>query len=266
MRMGGLHQVTELPSLVRRNISLPINHALIRSRKSDRYIAAFPRSGSTWLRTVLSGIMDPEKGFEPAVFNQRIPSVGAQYLSLIASLPDPRLIFTHSVFRRSVHRAVYLVRDGRDSVVSFYHMETTRAGVKLEFPEWFDLYCMRRFGPRWDNNVESWLTRGKDFLGDNLLFVKFEEIKKNPLPHLLKITSFLNMEADDAAISRALEAASIDNAREREKREKRNLSDPNASFYRGGKTGQWQEQLNGALYDRFLKLSSRALSLAGYSV
>jgi len=262
--MSGLRQLAELPWLVRRNISLPINHAVIRKRKSDQYIVAFPRSGSTWLRTVLSGIMDPEKGFDPAVFNRTIPSVGAQYLSLISSMPDPRLIFSHTVFRPSLRRVVYLVRDGRDSIVSFYHLETTRAGVKLPFPEWFNLYCMRRFGPRWDNNVESWLTRGKEHLVDNILIAKFEDIKENPLPNIQKITSFLNIPADEAAISRALELASIDNAREREKLEKRKLSDPNASFYRGGKTGQWQELLNGDLYDRFLKLSRRALHLAGY--
>lgn len=263
--MSGFRQLSELPSLVRRNISLPINHALIRKRKSDQYIAAFPRSGSTWLRTVLAGIIDPERGFEPEVFNRLIPSVGAQYLSRITSLPDPRLIFSHTVFRPSLRRVVYLVRDGRDSVVSYYHMETTRKGVKLPFPEWFDLYCVRRFGPRWDNNVESWLTRGKEHLGSNLLFVKFEEIKKDPLPHIQKISSFLNIPADDAAISHALEAASIDSARERERREKGKISDPNASFYRGGKTGQWQEYLNGAIYARFMQYSRRALSLAGYS-
>lgn len=263
--MSGLRQLTELPSLVRRNISLPINHALIKERRSDQYIAAYPRSGSTWLRTVLAALMDPEKGFEPDVFNQIIPSVGAQYLSRISSLPDPRLIFSHTVFRPSLRRVVYLVRDGRDSVVSFYHMETTREGVKLPFADWFDLYCARRFGPRWDNNVESWLTRGKEHLGNNMLFVKFEEMKRNPVPHIQKISSFLNIPADDAAISHALEASSIDSAREREKRERGRIGDPNASFYRGGKTGQWREYLNGDIYARFLNLSRRAMSLAGYS-
>lgn len=262
--MSGIRQLTELPRRIRPNISLPINHALIRKRKSDQYIAAFPRSGSTWLRTVLAAIMDPEKGFEPAIFNQMIPSVGAKYLSLIEALPDPRIIFSHTVFRPSIRKAVYLVRDGRDSIVSLYHLKTTRHGVEISFAEWFDLYCNRQFGPRWDNNVESWLTRGKQQLGENLLVVRFEELKKDPLPQMQKITSFLNMSADQATITRALDAASIENAREREKREKRDISNPNASFYRGGKTGQWQEVLNGELYARFLKLSRRALSLAGY--
>jgi hypothetical protein len=262
--MGGFRQLTELPWLVRRNISLPINHALIRKRESDQYIVAFPRSGSTWLRTVLAALIDREKGFEPAVFNRLIPSVGVYNLSLIGSLPDPRLIFSHTVFRHSLRRVVYLVRDGRDSIVSFYHMETTRSGISLSFPEWFNLYCLRRFGPRWDNNVESWLTHGRDYLRDNMLFVKFEELKKDPVSQIQKITSFLNMPSDEQAISRALDAASIENAREREKLEDRKFTDPNASFYRGGKTGQWRDYLDDAIYARFLRLSRRALQLAGY--
>jgi hypothetical protein len=258
-------RLVELPWAVRRNVSFTFNHGLIRQHSSDQYIAAFPRSGSTWLRTILCGIIDPEKGFEPDVFNRLIPSVGIINLPLIWKLPDPRIMFTHAPFRRGLRRVVYVVRDGRDSLVSFYHKEFTREGVAITFPEFFSLYNMRRFGPRWHDNVESWLTQGKEYLGDNLLIAKFEDLKKTPVPLIREIAKFLDIRADESAISHALEAASLENAREREKRENRRLDNPNASFYRGGKTGQWQEYMDDAIYAKFMKMSERAFSLAGYS-
>lgn len=60
---------------LRNKISLPIGHASIGKRDDDQYLASFPRSGSTWLRTMLVDIMDPEAKSNPDVFNARIPGV-----------------------------------------------------------------------------------------------------------------------------------------------------------------------------------------------
>lgn len=258
-------RLLEIPSAIRRNISMPIDHALVGHRPSDQYILAFPRSGSTWLRTMVATILDPEKGFEPAVFNEIIPGVSLSSLRRVRALADPRLIFSHSTFRRSVARAVYVVRDGRDAIVSLYHYATIRAGQEMAFPEWFDLYSARHFGPRWDNHVESWLVRGKEHLGKELLIVRFEELKKEPVAGLEKIAGFLGLPHGQEMVSHAVDMARTEKAREREKKERGEIADPNASFYRGGKTGQWQEYLTGPIYDRFMEMSATALRLAGYS-
>lgn len=249
----------------RRNMSLTVIHGLTGKRISDQYIVAYPRSGSTWLRTILGTLIAPENGFEPDVFNALIPSVGLRCLGVIRSLPDPRLMMSHTTYRRGLRRVVYEVRDGRDSVVSLYHHSTTRAGRQLSFPEWFDLYCKRQFGACWHENVEGWLTKGREQLGNNMLVVKFEEVKRAPLPQIQTIASFLGIRADEQSIGRAIEMAGVDKAREREKRQFGKLDNPDASFYRGGKTGQWQEYLNGAIYQKFLDLSGAALKLAGYA-
>jgi estrone sulfotransferase len=263
------NQSTERPmeylQKARRNVSLAVNHALIAKHSTDQYIVAFPRSGSTWLRTILGGLIEPENGFEPAVFNVLIPSVGLGRMKLVWALQDPRIIMSHTTFRPRLRRVVYMVRDGRDAVVSFYHLGTTRQGRKMPFPEWFEGYCNRQYGPRWDENVTGWLTKGRQHLGDNLLLVKFEDLKKAPMPFIEKIAKYLGIPADEQSMSRAIEMAGLDKAREREKLEKGKISDPNASFYRGGKTGQWQEYLSGPLYQRFMELSGSALKLAGYS-
>jgi hypothetical protein len=263
--MDPLRRLIDIPTAIRRNISMPIDHALVGRRPGDQYIAAYPRSGSTWLRTMLCTLLDPEKGFEPAVFNERIPGVDFRNLRKVWALQDPRLMFSHSMFRPSLGKTVYVVRDGRDSLVSLYHMYTNRERREMPFPAWFDHYCRRGFGPRWDNHVESWLIRGQQRLGDKLLVVRFEDLKQEPVAGLQKIAEFLGLRTDLESISWAVDMARTEKARERERAELGRIDDPNASFYRGGKTGQWKEYMDDAIYSRFMKLSARAMQLAGYS-
>jgi hypothetical protein len=208
--------------------------------------------------------MDPDKGYEPEVFNQILPGVSGRRLPLIWRLEDPRIIHSHTTFRKGLPRAVYMIRDGRDAVVSFYHYTVTREGHKIPFPDWFELYSRRWYGARWHDHIESWLNDGSKNLLDNLLVVKFEEMKENPVTCVQLITKHLGLTTDNEVISNAIEMASLGRARERERREFGDIQNPNKSFYRGGKTGQWSNYLKGNIYERFMDMSDQALRLANY--
>lgn len=258
------HLFLDLPNVLRRNFSLTIAHALVRNRKTDRYIVSYPRSGSTWLRTILGAIMNPETGFEPDTFNRILPGVSGTRLPLIWALPDPRIIHSHTTFRTGISKAVFVVRDGRDAIVSYYHFTTTRIGIKVSFGKWFELYCRRWYGPRWHDNVEGWLSIGSKQLEDNLMVVKFEDLKADPLGRVQSVADFLGLPSQRDLVGHAIEMASIEQAKKREARELGNLQNNNQSFYRGGKSGQYHDYLQGKIYDRFMRMSTRAMSLAGY--
>lgn len=212
----------------------------------------------------MAGLMDPDAGYEPEVFNRILPGVSGRRLPLVWSLPHPRTIHSHTTFRSGIPKAVYVVRDGRDAVVSFFHYSTTRNGVQMPFNEWFDLYSSRWYGPRWHDHVESWLTRGRQQLGENLMVVKFEELKDRPLDQVQHVADFLDLPSSQEAIAHALEMASIEKAREREARVLGKLENTNQSFYRGGRTGQYGDYLQGNRYERFMNMSATAMSLAAY--
>ena len=263
--MRALNLVRDLPNALRRNYSLPLAHALVRTHATDRYIVSFPRSGSTWLRTILAGIIDPHAGYEPEVFNRILPGVSGRRLPLVWSLQDPRIIHSHTTYRASIPKAVYMVRDGRDSLISFFHYSTARNGIDMSFAEWFDLYCRRWYGPRWHDHVESWLAKGKEELGTSLMVLKFEDLKTDPIGCVGQAADFLGLGAPSLpAIHHAVQMASLDQARKREARVFGNLQNGNQSFYRGGRTGQFQDFLQGDMYDRFMRISGCALTLAGY--
>jgi hypothetical protein len=262
--MRTLNRILDLPNVLRRNCSLTVAHAFVRTHATDRYIVSFPRSGSTWLRTILAGLIDPVAGHEPEVFNRILPGVSGRRLPLIWSLADPRIIHSHTTFRSSIPKAVYVVRDGRDAIVSYYHYLTTRNGVEMPFEDWFDLYTRRWYGPRWHDHVESWLTKGKQKLGAALMVPKLEDLKTDPVRHVGRVADFLGLNPNHSAIHHAVEKASLDQARKREAKVFGNLPNENQSSYPGGRTGQYQDYLQGDMYDRFMRISECALTLAGY--
>lgn len=251
---------------VRNNLSLPIGHALIGDRLGDRFLASYPRSGSTWLRTMLVNILVPGANSNPDVFNAVIPGVSITQILGIRRLSSPRLIHSHTFYRPVIKRVVYTVRDGRDVLISFYHYLVTRRGLSMSFEEWFRSYETGVYGHRWDTNVQSWMEEGKSTLGDNMLIIHFEKMKAEPIEVLKKVCSHLGIIVNDNVIETAIEQASIDNARkiERSRADTPN-SAGNTSFYRGGNTGQWEDYFNMEIEQRFWKLSSYAMKLAGYS-
>lgn len=253
-------------TIVRNRFSLPLAHYLINAEESDRFLVSYPRSGSTWLRAILCNILMPEANGDPEIFNRVIPGVSLRRLPLIYKSSRPRLIQTHTWFRSDIPKAVYLLRDGRDVLVSSYHYQVTRQGLgdSISFSTWFEHYLKGYYGQRWDHNVESWLITGVDQMADNLIVIKFEELRSNTQESIRSIARFLNVSGDEKRIAEAINGASIKKARQWERKYLGEIRNPNASFYRGGRIGQYTEYFSDEMMDRFLRVSYRAMRLGGY--
>ena len=228
------------------------------------YIAAFPRSGSTWLRTILVNILEPEAHGNPDVFNARIPAVSIRNASIINRLNSPRLIMTHSCWRPSIEKVVYLVRDGRDAFISSYHYHVTREGQAMPLEDYYQLYRREIYGRTWQQHTESFLLSGHQVLGSNLLKLRFDELKLDTLNCIKMVCAFLDIDADDDSIEHAVEYASLENAKKIEIQRQGEFADQNASFYRSGSTAQWQQPEYADVMRDFECDSLSALKLAKF--
>lgn len=250
---------------VKRKVARQIAWLAIGNRQDDRYIAAYPRSGSTWTRTVLVNLMKPaEAAQDPHLFNDVIPGVTLETVSKVRALSSPRLMSSHTKYRRKIRKAIYLLRDGRDVLVSYYHYLVTRRGGKQSFEEFFESYCQHKYGQRWDENVESWLRIGKAELGERCMIVQFESLKADTETQFSRMAEFLHIPAPLDQLERAIEAASLERRREIEQQLNPEVDDSDACFYRQGTTGQWEDYMTPSIEGRFLELSSTALKLGGY--
>jgi len=96
------------------------------------------------------------------------------------------------------------------------------------------------------------------------MVVRFEDLKVNTETIMEQIIQFLEINISLTSIRGAIEASQPEQMRKVEKERLGELSDPNQSFYRGGKTGGWKEYFLPEIEERFFELSSNAMQLAGY--
>lgn len=146
-------------------------------------------------------------------------------------------------------RFIHVLRDGRDVWVS------TRAAKRSWAREWRG---RRRFtlpgtAHLWQRAVLQ-VADDRQALGDRLLEMRFEEIKRDPLSEIRRIFEFCRIPCDDDALKRIHEETDFD---------RRHRPDE-AAFLRGGRVGDWRTHLN--LIDGliFNTVAGRALVAAGY--
>jgi hypothetical protein len=214
---------------------------------------------------MLVNILDPNSKSDPAVFNRVIPGCTLTRLWHLYRAPTPRILSTHSTYRNNIKRAVYIIRNGQDSMLSLFRYTTIRVGLDMEFNKWFVLYMKGFYGPRWDQHVTSWFYKGHSKLGKNMLIVRYEDCCANPHYVLNKVCDFLGVVYTPSDLHRAVELSSIDNMRKWERKYVGEIKDENASFYRGKKINdEWNNLLTEEQRNKCLSVFSEALRLGGY--
>jgi hypothetical protein len=204
--------------------------------KDISYIAAFPKSGITYLNFMLfhvlfdrpqdARLIDSDYIFDMHESLARVPQAGA----------EPRYVKTHFSFgpkiplRERAARAVYLMRDPIDVMMSLWDFKhlTGEDGLLDATPAqreaYFQRFCQHwlstggliyPWAGSWSANVASWL----DQTDLPLLVVRYEQLKAMPFEELRRVVNFLGREASDQRIAAAVEAGRPDNMRKIEAQE-----------------------------------------------
>jgi len=150
----------------------------------DVLFASFERSGNTWLRFVLMEILTTgDAGFLNV--NQVLPEMGT-HREMKPVLPNGgRLIKTHEQYRSEYKRAIYLMRDLRDVMLSNWARDKEMGfSAYFDHGKGMDGYVesflrgkVTRFGS-WQSHVDSWLNCPLAKNG-NLLVVRYEDLRRD---------------------------------------------------------------------------------------
>jgi estrone sulfotransferase len=147
---------------------------------TDVFLASYPRSGNTMLRFMLGEALSGV----PSNFDQIqriVPEIGVHGEAYPLVPGGGRLIKTHELYQSKYRRAIYIVRDVRDVMLSSFareialdvlHIRTLDAYVRP-----FMRGKMTRFGS-WQKHVDGWMNSPLAKSGD-LLVVRFEEMRKD---------------------------------------------------------------------------------------
>jgi hypothetical protein len=260
-----------LPVGVRRMIR-PVT-ARIRSigvGPEDVLISSYPRSGSTWLRFLLTELLTREPAEWGAV-NRTIPDLG-KHLDGPGLLADGgRLIKTHDRYAGRSRRVVYLVRDVRAVTLSEYRWILRGGGDPTLDEHIRDTLAaktpMSLFGS-WSEHVIHWLGTEHARRGD-LHLVRFEDLRRDPLGGLRDVLRFLGSDRTQAEIAAAVENNSVRRMQDKEDRAARADVAPGDERFRwvgeGSATG-WRSALTLDQISLLESKTANVLTQLGYPV
>jgi hypothetical protein len=192
-------------------------------RDSAIVVVSFPKSGRTWMRALLSYLLQDALGLQTdkLLGNRNYNKLDAR---------APVVFFTHDNYPRRVYgdaslnalygarKVVLLVRDPRDVEVStFFHVSHRLDPVKKKVYELeasgreedcYD-FLMERFAG--ERNALSFLNQwaGIAAAQGNVVVVRYEDLKADTEGELRRVCDFIGFEAGDASLRAAAERASF---------------------------------------------------------
>ncbi|CAN6240225.1 unnamed protein product [Urochloa humidicola] len=252
--------------------------ACFTARPTDIIVATLPKSGTTWIKSLLyatvhrrehpadaadhplisSGPHGCIKFFEYQLYTRnKVPDLD--------KLPDPRLFATHLPFvslprtiAASGCKIVYVCRDPKDHLISQWdfvnkfmvmnQLEPVSVETAVE------LFCsgLSPFGPYWDHVLGYW--RAHLARPQQVLFFRYEEMQKDPAAHVRRLAEFVGQpfdagEEEDGVVDAIVRLCSFEHMSGLEvtKSGKTDLvigTVENSSFFRRGVVGDWANHLS----------------------
>ena len=257
-------------------------HASLRPR--DVFIVTYPKSGTHWLRFFLAAVLiqkAPETKSMPLTWdslNRCVPNVHDWYamdrpLSEYADRPDPRIFAMHIPCDPALPKVVYVVRDPRDVMVSFYHHHRrTDPSFRMTLEEFIlrnDTWC-----GDWGEHVAGWLAHARS---RRVLVLRYEDLysdlylTRNGYPEFRKILDFCGLRVNDEELRQALEISTFENMARLEaaacgngSRKGTGEGNSRIPIVRRGKVGGWREELSPDLVNILNQRYAELLRILGY--
>lgn len=255
--------------------------------KPNIVLASFPRSGNTFLRNVLYQVYGIYSWNNIEVYNKNFKkfnnlSKRKQNKGTLKEKDEENLLELSSKFNHHVlkthelpalafkdvakdSRIIYLVRDGRDALVSMAHHRKDIVEPGTDFTENLKAAIIAQFGSYfggWSVNVQEW-TKIADVV------IRFEDFIKDPLKYTESFRSFIDLPAPEMDKVPTFESQKNGgahfggNARKKISVEERN--EFNQKFFRKGKVGGWKDEMSDDLLQLFWEKHGATMVEMGYS-
>jgi len=192
-------------------------------RHNDIYIVEFPKSGVTWLSTLLANMALIESGRKEIV---AFPSSGlyipdvhiCRYIGDVAyASPPVRMIKSHSEYNPNYAFIIYLVRNPVDVMKSYYRFAGETSPELLASIGSFDSFCRsEKYGaPAWRRHIRSWLKR-QVLTGNKLHLCRYEDLVTDAAHELEKISQGYGWQVCASSIAGAVDRSTMQKMKESE--------------------------------------------------
>ncbi len=213
----------------------------------DVWIVSFPKSGTTWLQQIVklirsNGLQDEAKITHSVPWLEaieRYPDVDVDKLSRPRAFKSH---FPYDIFPcgdPSTHpcKYIYVARNLKDVAVSRYAQVKQLFFPDLNWDEFFDDFMSWKHGfGDYFGHVIGWWKHRHD---SNILFLKYEDLKKDLSGNVLKIASFIGTNLSDDVVTRVADMATFDKMKENPTTNYKWTS-KDRNFIRKGIVGDWK--------------------------
>jgi hypothetical protein len=185
-----------------------------------------------------------------SIYQEKKAYATAEDLKRMAKSEEMYLVKTHEMPSDS-RPAIYLVRDGRDAIVSLTWFELSDlSGVKPQptreqFQEALKKQIFSKSYGGWSSNALAWSRRS-----ENTAVLKFEELVARPeqaIPRVLEELDFKHIAKTGKAVPTF-----------------ERLHQSNPHLFRKGRVGGWASDMTDELHELFWKKHGAAMDAMGY--
>ena len=226
----------------------------------DIWLASFPRSGNTFFRNVLYNVY----GLESSTFHietaypvdenyDQYPIVKTHLLPTQIVPDDPNI------------PSVYIVRDGRDAIVSLAHYRKDITAPGTQFYHNLKeaiIAAEGSFFGGWSENVKQWITKAD-------LVIRFEDLIKDPIKQTERLSKLIELPSKLSDQPPTFEELKFGkpqygSGKAHFKDETKVKETANRNF-RKGKVGSWKEEMPEDLQELFWNYHGAMMEEMGYT-
>lgn len=240
-------------------------------KPSDVFLLSYPRSGNTWMRTIIGGILYPHDLFQSLRdLDDYIPDLNTRF-------PDhnryssPRVVKSHQPYHQReglgntqlYKRFIYIVRHPYKVITSFYDFERFRAPhLFTDLGAFVEQVVMGgyHFG-NWEQHIISWMYGAKK--AEQVWFLRYEDLQKQTIPMIMQLAQFLDHPIDVQQAEVIRQFSSQENMIEMDKK---GSEVPGYEFVRRGEDRQTKtkETLSDAMKEMIYAYNKGQMDAWGY--
>ncbi|XP_076991052.1 sulfotransferase 1C4 [Tamandua tetradactyla] len=240
------------------------------AKPDDLLISTYPKAGTTWTQEIVDLIQnegDIEKS-KRAPTHIRFPFIEwiipplKSGLEQANAMPSPRNLKTHLPFHllppsflENKCKIIYVARNPKDNMVSYYHFQRMNKALPAPgtWEEYFEAFLSGKVcWGSWHDHVKGWWEARVQHC---ILYLFYEDMKKNPKHEIQKIAEFIGKNLDDEVLDKIAHHTSFDvmkcNSMANYSSMPTIMDNSISPFMRKGAVGDWKNYFTVAQNERF---------------